>query len=236
MKTPVFVALDVDTDTKALEIADQVSEFVGGFKVGPRLVLRYGAPLLKEIAKRGDLFIDNKYLDIPSTMIAAVKASFEVGASFATIHASAGSPALKELAELERELNQKRKFHLLAVTVLTSFAENELPANWDKNKNIRAHVKALAHESQSQGVSGLVCSPYEVKDLRSNFPKAFLLTPGIRPTSSSGRKDDQTRVATPSQALLDGSSALVIGRPIVEAADPKKAAFEIFEEIKAGAR
>lgn len=237
MKIPVFVALDVDTDVKALELADQVSEFVGGFKVGPRLALRYGAPFLKEIASRGLLFVDNKYLDIPSTMMAAVKASFDVGASFVTIHASAGPTALKQLADLEKELSQKREFHLLAVTVLTSFAENDIPINWDPSKNISAHVKALANESQAQGVSGLVCSPFEVKDLRASHPKAFLLTPGIRPAAdASSKKDDQTRIATPVQALQDGSSALVIGRPIVEAQNPRAAAEAIYKEIKAGIR
>jgi orotidine-5'-phosphate decarboxylase len=231
LKTPLFVALDVDTDKQALEIADAVGEWVGGFKVGPRLGLRYGGVFLKEIARRGALFVDNKYLDIPSTMIAAVKASFEAGASYVTIHASAGAVALKQLAGLEAELRREREFHLLAVTVLTSFSEKTLPANWDKNKSLADHVKALAEESQSQGVSGLVCSPAEVKELRRLHPKAYLLTPGIRPAFATG-KDDQSRIATPAEALRDGASALVVGRPILEASSPKEAAQAIYKEIQ----
>lgn len=229
MKIPLFVALDVDSDSEALSIAKASADYVGGFKLGPRLVLRYGTSLISKLSEMGSVFIDNKYHDIPSTMLAAVKASFEMGADFVTIHAAAGPEALTQLGDLEKEFNEQRPFRLIAVTVLTSFTEERLPANWDKSKNIAGHVKALASDAQGAGVSGLVCSPFEVQDLRTSFPKAFLLTPGVRPQSAA--KDDQARVMTPQEALRLGSSALVIGRPIVKAPDPRKAAQSIFDEI-----
>src|SRR6266566_5292494 len=104
LANPIFVALDVDTPERALELVKETRAFVGGFKVGPRLSLRYGESLLKEISRHGHLFIDNKYFDIPSTMEAAVRASFDVGASYCTIHAQSGVEALTRLALVEKDL------------------------------------------------------------------------------------------------------------------------------------
>lgn len=230
MKLPLFVALDVDQDVQALKIADQVADYVGGFKVGPRLALRYGSSLLPELAQRGTLFIDNKYHDIPSTMTAAVRASFELGASYVTVHASAGTQALSELAKLEKELSAQRPFRLLAVTVLTSFSEHSLPGNW-KPQAISRHVQDLADLVLSSGLTGLVCSPHEAAELRKLYPASFLLTPGVR--LAEGPQGDQARVATPRWALQHGSSALVVGRPIVEAPNPREAAKKFYDEIKA---
>ena len=94
MKNPVILALDVDSRDQALQIADEVGEIVGGIKLGPRLCLRYGADFVREIAERAPVFIDNKHFDIPSTMEAAIRASFEAGATLATVHALSGLEAL----------------------------------------------------------------------------------------------------------------------------------------------
>ncbi|MGE0529168.1 MAG: orotidine 5'-phosphate decarboxylase / HUMPS family protein, partial [Bdellovibrionales bacterium] len=128
LKNPVFVALDVDSPERALALAGQTRAFVGGFKVGPRLCIRYGEPLLKSLSRHGALFIDNKYFDIPSTMEAAVRASFDMGASFCTVHALSGSEALSRMAKVEEELCRIRPFRILAVTILTSFRQETLPS------------------------------------------------------------------------------------------------------------
>ena len=101
MKNPIFLALDVDTESEALRIAASVGPHIGGIKVGPRLAVRYGATLFPALTKLAPLFIDNKYFDIPNTMEGAVRASFEMGASYVTIHAQAGVEALKRMAEIE---------------------------------------------------------------------------------------------------------------------------------------
>jgi orotidine-5'-phosphate decarboxylase len=173
------VALDVDTPEQALELIKQTRAFVGGFKVGPRLSLRYGEPLLKEIARHGNMFIDNKYFDIPSTMLSSVRASFEMGATYCTVHAQAGSEALKRLADLEAELNRTRPFRLLVVTVLTSFKQETLPPT-SQQMPIAEQASQLAKLAIDCGLSGLVCSPDEVSELRQRFPDAFLVTPGVR--------------------------------------------------------
>lgn len=228
MKNPIFVALDVDTEREALRIADMTGSYVGGFKVGPRLAVRFGATLLPELAKRAPLFIDNKYFDIPSTMEGAVRASFEMGASYVTIHAQAGVEALKRMAEVEAELNRQRPFKILAVTVLTSFSALTLPEVL-KAIPIEEMVMSLARLAVDSGLSGLVCAPQEVSALRRKFSSAFLLVPGIRIDDVSS--DDQKRSAGPAEAMKNGATALVVGRPIYQASDPAGAAKRFFHAV-----
>lgn len=231
LKIPYFLALDVDDRETALNLAKKVAPFVGGFKIGPRLTYKYGESLSQELSKLAPLFVDNKFHDIPSTMIAGIKAAFSSGASFVTIHASCGAQGLKDIAALEKELNAKRYFKILAVSVLTSLNDNILPLNW-KTQSIEKHVDDLATQVVECGLSGLVCSPHEIGHLRKKFNDVFLLTPGIRmPEDTKVKNDDQSRVMGPKEALAAGSSALVIGRAILEAADPAGAAQKITKII-----
>lgn len=226
MRTPIFVALDVDNENQAMELARQVEPFVGGFKLGPRLLLRYGPHLVQKLAEFGEVFIDNKYFDIPSTVVAAVKASFEAGATYATVHASNGSECLKQLAELEKELNEERFFKILVVTVLTSFDELNRPVNWSR-ASLEDQVLDLAGEAFKAGLNGIVCSGREVKKLKDRYPQGFFVTPGIRLAPEIN--DDQKRIITPDVAINNGASALVVGRPIVMASQPREAARQFAE-------
>lgn len=219
MKNPIIVALDVDSREQALKLADQLADVVGGFKVGPRLCLRYGQDLVKEIAARGPVFVDNKHFDIPSTMEAAVRASFEAGATLVTVHALSGKEALTKMAAVEKELNQQRPFKILAVTILTSWDQNSMPSNL-KQQPISQHVTDLAGLVLESGMTGLVCSPHEL-DLLQN-KGLYLVTPGIRFSIDS--LGDQKRVMGPAEAIHAGASALVVGRPIIEAKNPLETA------------
>lgn len=228
LNPPIFVALDVDNDQQALSLAERVGPYVGGFKVGPRLCMRYGAGLVKSLSAHASVFVDNKYFDIPSTMESAVRASFASGASFTTIHAQSGPEALRRLAQVEAELNQERPFHLLAVTILTSFTQETLPPN-SQAQPIDQQVRDLAQMTLDSGVKGLVCSAHEVEALRKAHPEACLVTPGIRlPENEAG---DQKRVMGPKEAMALGASALVVGRPICQADDPIKAAQRFQQEL-----
>lgn len=229
MSNPIFVAVDVDDDRAAMDLIKACRAFVGGFKIGPRLALRYGEPFLKEVARHGNMFVDNKYFDIPNTMMSAVRASFDVGASFCTVHAQAGAEALKMLAELEEDLCQTRPFRILAVTVLTSFKAETLPSIV-RHIPIAEQTRALAQLAIESGLTGLVCSPEEVESLRQQFPSAFLVTPGVR--LSHEDHGDQKRVSDPMTALKRGASALVVGRPIYDATEPALAAKAYYEEIQ----
>jgi orotidine-5'-phosphate decarboxylase len=163
--------------------------------------------------------VDCKFFDIPSTMLTAVQATFDSGASVCTVHAMAGAEALKALANLEQKLNLQRPFRILAVTILTSWDEQSLPEIY-KPQPISQHVLQLARLVASCGLRSVVCSPEEIVLLAPE--KLFLLTPGIRlPTDEVG---DQKRVMGPKEAISLGSSCLVVGRPIVTAQKPREAA------------
>lgn len=228
LKNPLILALDVDDFDKCVSLAKELASQVGAFKVGPRLILTYGNRISKTLADIAPLFIDHKFLDIPSTMIASVQAAFDSGATLCTVHAWSGEQALSHLAELEKTLNKKRPFKILVVTILTSFTENSLPAGVVK-RPIQEHVEDLVQQSQKSGLSGIVCSPQEVGSIKTKFRETFVVTPGIRFSEMS---DDQSRVATPQQALFLGADAFVVGRPILNSKDPLQACRDILKSIQ----
>jgi orotidine-5'-phosphate decarboxylase len=224
LKNPLIFALDVDSEDEAFKKLNPVIDLVGGVKIGPRLAYRYGAPFIQKIAERTSVFVDNKYFDIPSTMKAAVKATFDAGATLVTVHALSGSEALKEMAQLEVELNRIRPFKILAVTILTSWDKSSLPESFHA-WSIENHVKSLSQLVYQAGVRGLVCSGHELDLIpQKDF---FKVIPGIR--LSSDEAQDQKRVMTPKQAIKAGAQALVVGRPILESSNPRETVLEILE-------
>jgi len=229
---PLMLALDVDDAEKAVQLVRRLEGKLGAIKVGPRLVIRYGADMVGKLARSAPVFVDNKYLDIPNTMEAAVRATFDAGATFTTVHAWAGREALARLAKVEAELSARRPFKILVVTILTSFNEETLPPGLTR-ESIATHVSALADLALESGLTGIVCSPHEAAALRAKSHEAFLVVPGVRlPTDAAG---DQKRVETPEAAIRQGASALVVGRPIYEAVDPVAAAENVQRSIRAGA-
>lgn len=228
LKNPLIFALDVDSEEEAFKRLAPVIDLVGGVKIGPRLIYRYGAPFVTKIAAQTSVFVDNKYFDIPSTMCAAVQASFDAGATLVTVHAMAGLDALRQLAQLETELNRIRPFKVLAVTILTSWEKSSLPENfyaW----SIENHVKSLSELVYQSGIRGLVCSGHELGLIsQEDF---FKVIPGIRLSSDATKVDlqDQKRIMTPKEAMKAGAQALVVGRPILESSDPRQTVLEILE-------
>lgn len=234
LRNSLIVALDVDSSDECFRLAELLKDQAGAFKVGPRLCMRYGATLVEKLSKLAPVFVDNKYLDIPSTVDAAIRATFEAGATLATVHAWNGPETLAKLALTEAELNRQRPFKILAVTILTSFTDDTLPAGFARApvQPIAASVEALAKQVLSQGLTGLVCSPHEVAKLRAQSKTVYLVTPGVRLPDDD--KGDQKRIETPEQAIRLGSSGLVVGRPIVAAKDPRTAAERVIASIRQG--
>lgn len=221
LKSPLIVALDVDDVERVRSLVDDLADFAGCFKVGPRLVYRYGESLVREISEKAPVFVDCKFFDIPSTMEASVRAAFEAGATFVTIHALAGPQALQRMAQVEQELNFRRPFKILSVTILTSWKDGELPSQLVQ-KPIVEHVKSLVADVQAAGMKGIVCSPMELESLP--VENLYCVTPGVRlPMADKG---DQSRVLTPDEAIEAGAKAFVVGRPIVEAKSPREAAMD----------
>lgn len=222
LKNPLIIALDVDSEVEAHRLAEELSDLAGGLKVGPRLVLRSQSDLVMRLSKIAPVFFDFKFFDIPSTMESAVRAAFESGASLVTVHALAGGVALKLMAKLEMELNQLRPFRILVVTILTSFEETTLPRNL-KPQSISQHVSDLVSLARDSGLRGIVCSPHELS-LFEEVDDLYLVTPGIRGDFSPS--DDQKRTMGPTQAIESGATALVVGRPIIAAQNPREAALK----------
>lgn len=217
LEKPLFVSLDVPSKKQALELVEKLKNSGVGFKIGPSLVYRFGSEIIREIKKSGPVFLDTKIYDIPNTMVTAVQAAFDSGASFVTIHGAAGSEAFSKLKELEVHLNQQRYFKILVVTVLTSFDKENLPNHW-KDQPVIETVKSMVQEASMAGLSGFVCSAFEAKVIKELAPENFVVTPGVRLESDAS--NDQKRVATPKVAFSNGASALVVGRPILSSGEP----------------
>ncbi len=231
LKNPVMLALDVDDWDQAWHFVDLLGDSVGSIKVGPRFVYRYGQQAVEKIAARAPVFVDCKFFDIPSTMLSSVQAAFDGGASFVTVHAMCGLPTLQQLAQLEAKLQKQRPFSILAVTILTSWSNQDLSRIY-RPEPLSQHVRSLAEEVAQAGLKGLVCSAHElkwVKDLELQC-----VTPGIRwqVAATATPPDDQNRTMTPAEALNAGANALVIGRPLLQAKDPKQALNSLLAEIK----
>ncbi len=233
LKNPIMLALDVDSDQQAFALLDQVGGVVGAIKIGPRLNLKYGAKFIEKASKYAPVFIDNKYFDITSTVLASVQASFDSGASFVTVHALNGLETLKELAILEKKLNDVRPFKILCVTILTSWSQENFPKNF-KSLSVQDHVVALSQLVLNSGLSGLVCSGHELSLLRliDQSKLLFKVVPGIRIEEDlADNKQEQKRVMTPPEAMIEGAQALVIGRSILGAKDPRQTVQKILESI-----
>ena len=227
---PLIVALDCETSSEAFNLARQLGDVVGGFKIGPRLLFGAKPEFIEELSTMAPVFVDCKFFDISSTMVASVKSAFDAGASVVTVHALSGSTALRALAQLEKELNQIRSFKILAVTILTSWSSQDLSKVMVGN-DISTHVQTLAQECGDCGIHNFVCSPLEAKLIRA--PQRFLVTPGIRlgakTIASLAGLDDQTRIASPEFAIESGAN--VVGRPILAAENPREAAVEILTRL-----
>jgi orotidine-5'-phosphate decarboxylase len=226
------VALDLPNEHEALKLVDRLGQSCQWFKVGMELYYAAGNSIVQQLRNRGfSVFLDLKLHDIPNTVAGAVRSATQAGASLLTIHATGGAAMMSAAAEAASALGSPR---LLAVTVLTSMDANEL-AGIGVTASPAEQVVRLAKLAQASGIDGMVCSAEEVAALRKETgPDTLLVIPGIRPTGSAIEGvlgDDQKRIATPAQAIADGASMLVVGRPITRAPDPAEAAQAILQEI-----
>jgi orotidine-5'-phosphate decarboxylase len=227
----LIVALDFPNAGAAFELVDRLDSQCVWFKVGLELFVAAGPSLIQPLIERGcSIFLDLKFNDIPNTVAGAVRSAAALGVKMMTVHAN-GGPAMLAAAQaaLEGVTNPPQ---LLAVTVLTSMDQSQVAAV-GVERTPAAQVELLARMGLSAGINGFVCSPQEVATLRAIAgPEAVLVIPGIRP--AGGEVGDQKRVATPADALRQGASYLVVGRPITQAADPAAAAKAILAEMVSG--
>jgi orotidine-5'-phosphate decarboxylase len=221
----IIVALDGMDGPRALALAAAIPE-LRWVKVGLELFTAAGPEVVRELRGQGKrVFLDLKFHDIPATMAGACRSAAQLGAELITVHACAGSEALRAAQSAAQEGAEAAGCPsptLLAVTVLTSWKPTRFANELAIVELVEPYVQRLAALAAAAGVGGCVCSPLEAAALRAAHPEPFaLVTPGIRPVGSAS--GDQARVMTPAQAIAAGASQLVIGRPITAAPDPAEA-------------
>ena len=228
MAQRLIVALDVPTAGEALALVDRLEGRCTWFKVGLELYVAAGPGIVEKLVDRGhSVFLDLKLHDIPNTVASAVRATASLGVRMLTVHAAGGPAMLAAAREAVAEIAVSPQ--LLAVTVLTSMDQTQVAAI-GVPRSPQEQVALLAKMGLKAGIDGFVCSSQEVAALRTlTGPEGVLVIPGIRPAGTD--RGDQQRVATPAQALREGASYLVVGRPITQAPDPAQAALAILEEM-----
>jgi len=217
-RSPIYVAIDTPDIAKAKDIAAKVRHHVGGIKLGLEFFSAHGQAGVREMAALDlPIFLDLKLHDIPNTVAKAVQALAGLKPAILTVHA-AGGLAMMEDAKAAAPAGTK----VVAVTVLTSLDQDDLAAI-GVDGDPHAQVERLTLLAKQAGLDGVVCSGNEVKAAKKLWPSGFFVVPGIRPADGKSHAD-QKRVMTPRQALDQGASILVIGRPITQAEDPDQAA------------
>lgn len=220
-KAPIAVALDTSDIETAARWARDVTPYVSFVQVGMELFYRVGPGVVDVVrgASRVGLFLDLKLYDIPHTVGAAARSLARLKPQFLTVHAGGGRTMVQAAVEAAPEVA------IAGVTVLTSLSDEALATVGVAGPALDA-ARRLAVLAVSSGARALVCSPWEVAQIRAEVgPDVTLITPGVRPVGTDAQ--DQARVATPERALADGADLIVIGRPITGATDPAAAAARI---------
>ena len=228
-KTPVFCAIDTPDMDKAIELCRTIADIDIGIKLGLEFFNMFGATGIKKIEDEfpnTPIFLDLKYHDIPNTVAGAIRSvTSQVTPAYLNVHAAGGLEMMRAAKEACPD-NVK----LLAVTILTSLDEEAISQVGYKD-GLRDRVKQMALLTKEAGLDGVVCSSHEISALREACGDDFaLMVPGIRPAGSA--TGDQKRIMTPSDAMSQGATHLVIGRPITQADSPSQAAQDILDSLQ----
>ncbi|NNC73054.1 MAG: orotidine-5'-phosphate decarboxylase [Sphingomonadaceae bacterium] len=216
MRSPIFVALDTPDIERAKSMATAVGGHIGGIKLGLEFFAANGPAGVREMATLDlPIFLDLKLHDIPNTVAKAIQALRPVAPAILTVHA-AGGRAMMEDAKAAAPIDTK----VVAVSMLTSLDEEDMHETGIAG-DPHDQVMRLTELAKTSGLDGVVCSGHEVKAAKALWPDGFFVVPGVRP--SNGRQGDQKRIVTPADALHNGASILVIGRPITQAEEPDDA-------------
>ncbi len=236
----IIVALDSPVLENVITLADQLDPELCRVKIGKELFTAVGPESIKALQKRGfEIFLDLKFHDIPNTAAQAVLAAADLGVWMVNVHASGGRTMLETC--IQRLRDQHYTTQLIAVTVLTSMQQSDLDEIGIQT-DLTRQVLNLTRLAAECGIDGVVCSAAEARPIRTDSqinailatrvqPSPFsLVTPGIRPLGS--QSNDQQRIVTPQQAMQQGSTHLVIGRPITQAAHPNQVLKEIYQQLQ----
>ncbi len=231
---PIYCALDTADLPQAETLARAIAPHVGGIKLGLQFFVAHGRAGVERIAALGlPIFLDLKFHDIPNTVAKAIESTAGLPVRMLTVHASGGPEMLARAADAAKNVAARTGQPaplVIAVTVLTSLDAADLAAIGQADDAMR-QVTRLAELTQQAGCDGAVCSPQEIAAIRQVCgPDFHLVVPGIRPEGSAA--NDQKRTLTPTEALAQGATTLVIGRPITDATDPAAAARAIAASLE----
>ena len=228
-KDRLIVALDYKTLDEVKDIVNEIGDAVSTYKVGLELFLNTrgeAIDYLHSIDKK--VFLDLKFHDIPNTTMMASMFAAKQDVFMFNVHAGGGPTMMRKVAEMLEETNSDSI--AIAVTILTSFSEEEVREHFKTDLEISELANHWAVQTKKSGLHGVVCSPLEAKKIKELCGENFYtVCPGVRPTWAA--KNDQTRVMTPKMALENGADFLVVGRPITKADNPVHAAKLILEEM-----
>ncbi len=225
----IIIAFDFDTERKVFDLLEKIEPGRARIKVGKELFTRFGPQMVRKIMSQGfEVFLDLKFHDIPNTVAKACLAAADLGVWMVNCHALGGENMLTTASEAVKKASGHQP-HLIAVTLLTSHDEHSLKS-LGMAEALPEMVLRLAKLTLNAGFDGIVCSPQDLKALKVGLSRDFIsVTPGIRPTFA--QKNDQVRTMSPKDAINEGASYLVIGRPITEAENPMVALEKIEIEL-----
>ena len=219
----IFVACDVSSQKEILDLLELIHEDISGIKIGLQYITQRSPKEIRELSKfNKPIFYDGKFFDIKNTLVESVKSLNELNVKFATVHLLNGIDALNATNKAAQDIN----LNLLGVSVLTSFGDEDLERLGFNNK-VEDQVKKLIKIAVEANLYGVICSPLEIKMIKSIAPNLKCFTPGIR---IGEVKDDQKRTMNANEAIKEGSDCLIIGRPITKG-NPKENIKNILSSI-----
>jgi orotidine-5'-phosphate decarboxylase len=226
------IALALDNVSSVREIqalVTQTTPFIGVFKIGLEQFTRFGPPILDVVRPTGrKIFLDLKFHDIPNTVAQAVASASALGVDFLTIHTQGGLEMMRAAKAAAQKCSRPLK--IIGVTLLTSINTESLQKQLTVTMDSASYVRHLARLACDAELDGIVCSAADLPQVKPLLPESFeIITPGIRPVGADA--GDQKRTATPAEALRNGATLLVIGRPITAAPDPAATAQSILSEV-----
>lgn len=226
----IALALDNVSSLPAIQkLVGQTAPFIGVFKIGLEQFTRFGPPILDVVRPTGrKIFLDLKFHDIPNTVAQAVESASALGVDFLTIHTQGGLEMMRAAKTAAHKCDRPPK--IIGVTLLTSINNESLQKQLTVTMDSASYVHHLARLARDAGLDGIVCSAADLPQVKPHLPESFeIITPGIRPSGAA--LGDQKRTATPAEAIRNGATLLVIGRPITAAPDPAATAQSILSEV-----
>ena len=220
----IFVACDVSSQKEILDLLELIHKDISGIKIGLQYITQRSPEEIRELSRfKKPIFYDGKFFDIKNTLVESIKSLKNLNVKYATVHLLNGLEALTAANKVAQKIN----LHLLGVSVLTSFKDEDLK-NLGFNNKVEDQVKKLIKIAIEADLYGVICSPLEIKMIKKIAPNLKCFTPGIR---LKGSKDDQKRTMNADEAIKEGSDCLIIGRPITNG-DPKENIKNILSSIE----